>query len=126
MAYQNRSLFLLVHALRRPLPRTPHMQIIVAVTSSYKLICLDHNLAIMWAKDLTPNFPEHSPIADVALHVSYHKVGETDVGMVVLAAEVKPPSAAPRVLRGRKGGEVALSGRRVTCVLGLGQTYVAA
>lgn len=86
----------------KELVRAPRKQVVVLLTSSLTLHCLDHNLRPLWSQRLAPSFPARATHGEVALHVSHHSVSKGDRGLVVLGAGVTHVAAAGRKLRGRR------------------------
>ncbi|KAL6769300.1 hypothetical protein ACKKBG_A30470 [Auxenochlorella protothecoides x Auxenochlorella symbiontica] len=92
----------------KELVRAPRKQVVVLLTSSLTLHCLDHNLRPLWSQRLAPSFPARATHGEVALHVSHHSVSKGDRGLVVLGAGVTHAAAAGRKLRDGALEEVLL------------------
>eukprot|EP00798_Chlamydomonas_sp_ICE-L_P012029 gene12029-15131_t len=67
-----------------PLPkervRPPRKQVVVVLTASWQVLCFDHNLNLLWERDVRMNFPHHAHIKEV-------RAG--DRGLIVVGASVE-------------------------------------
>jgi hypothetical protein len=80
----------------RELVRAPRKQVLVLVTSDMEVLCLDHNLRLVWRQSLAAHFPSHGQVRELAVHVSEHSVDKGDRGLVVVGASVVPLTLADR------------------------------
>lgn len=67
-------------------------QVLVVVTSGWAIICFDHNLEVMWEKDLQEHFPHGAHHKEVAISVSNFTLKYGDQGLVVVGGsmEIQP------------------------------------
>lgn len=88
----------------KELVRAPRKQVVVLVTTSLRVICLNHNLQKEWEHDLAPHYPEHGGIRELAVHISDLAISSAskeaaargDRGLVVVGASVVPLTLAQK------------------------------
>lgn len=76
--------------LPKELVRAPRKQVIVVVTSTLHIFCLDHNLKVMWQQNVLGHFPNKGTgtIRELAIHISEHSLQKNDRGVVVIGASI--------------------------------------
>eukprot|EP00195_Chlamydomonas_chlamydogama_P008599 CAMPEP_0202890806 /NCGR_PEP_ID=MMETSP1392-20130828/1099_1 /ASSEMBLY_ACC=CAM_ASM_000868 /TAXON_ID=225041 /ORGANISM="Chlamydomonas chlamydogama, Strain SAG 11-48b" /LENGTH=667 /DNA_ID=CAMNT_0049574447 /DNA_START=241 /DNA_END=2241 /DNA_ORIENTATION=+ len=76
-----------------PLPqervRPPRKQVVVVLTAQWQVLCFDHNLKLLWEKNVKHKFPHHSHIKEASIFVSPHQVRVGDRGLVVVGASME-------------------------------------
>lgn len=68
--------------------RPPHKQVLVVVTSSWHVMCFDHNLKLLWEHTMEENLPPHAHLDQVSVYISHQRVREGDRGVVVVGGSL--------------------------------------
>lgn len=65
-------------------------QVLVVVTAGLKVLCYDHNLKLMWEKDISGGqLQRHSRVKEVSVHVTPHQVTAGDRGLIVVGSAIQ-------------------------------------
>lgn len=71
------------------LVRARRKQVVVVLTQGRELICLDHNLKVMWRqRHIMGWFPDEFQFREVSVVISNHTMREGDRGVIIVAASV--------------------------------------
>eukprot|EP00854_Cymbomonas_tetramitiformis_P007008 gene7008-8357_t len=64
-------------------------QVVVVVTASWTIICLDHNLKVLWEQNIQENFPHYASVREVAVIITNHTLHPSDRGMVIVGGSIE-------------------------------------
>eukprot|EP00210_Caulerpa_lentillifera_P006288 g6007.t1 len=66
----------------------PRKGVIAVMTSNWHLMCFDHNLKLMWSRDVHSDMHINATIHEVAILITNHTVYEHDRGMVIVGGSM--------------------------------------
>ncbi|DBA75927.1 TPA: hypothetical protein ACH3X2_008986 [Trebouxia sp. C0005] len=68
----------------------PRKQVLVAVTSNWQVLCLDHNLKLRWETTILGGaHHKHARVREVAIHISNYTMRREDRGSVVVGGSIE-------------------------------------
>ena len=68
----------------KSLVMAPRKEVVVLVTSTWNVYCLDHKLEQLWHHDLSIHMAQHSTLHEVGALVSSHTIRKDDRGVVIV------------------------------------------
>eukprot|EP00892_Ulva_mutabilis_P008601 jgi/Ulvmu1/6112/UM027_0090.1 len=80
--------------------------VVVVVTAGWVVVCLDHNLNVMWQTSIHERLPRHAATEEIAVHISAHKVKEDDRGMVIVGGALALGMHSAQVMTVDDDGDV--------------------
>ncbi|KAJ5069065.1 fg-gap repeat-containing protein [Anaeramoeba ignava] len=63
--------------------------IIIVVTESWNIICLDRNLNIIWETSPTLNLQTKYYHSEISILITHHKLYKDDIGMIIIGGKMK-------------------------------------
>ncbi|KAJ8764530.1 hypothetical protein K2173_006270 [Erythroxylum novogranatense] len=67
----------------------PLKQVLVVVTSSWSVMCFDHNLKKLWEKNLQEDFPHNAHHREVAILISNYTLKHADTGLIIVGGRME-------------------------------------